>query len=342
MKKLSIFFISIVLIAPGLTCAAELIDPPESQDYIYYVKEEKISHIKRVNERNIDLVSLIDDGHLYRNQISAALNPQMTTYHFNHSGAWENLEKETHFVSNDYLYKAVDWDTLLELNEMADTVWKNAGNRYENKSELIKAYKELLDKRRDQFVYNKKEKKSFSLFRKKDERLKDVSLFLDTVKNFLESSDVYNTYGFSFIDRFHPLFSDALFEIVENFQDDIFRNNQNHFSIDANKREYYYFYLHQLPLHSVNTLSYWRGIRLVKENRHQISDLKVVSSAIFLLSMRMKSCSSGIISRDQSYLSRFDYSYRFVSWTNLHDWLKQVFDYFYAFGSNSTVFCKRY
>ncbi|MDD0853931.1 hypothetical protein HBN50_12535 [Halobacteriovorax sp. GB3] len=117
--------------------------------------------------------------------------------------------RESIHLSYEFLLESNDWDSLLDLNNLAKEVWDRVlslSDKHNNYDDLKNAY--LLSSK----LHTKKEG------REKIDHL--INTYKQTVLDFLSSGGIRYTYGASMIENFHPFFSQVIIEIFTNLYRD--------------------------------------------------------------------------------------------------------------------------
>ncbi|EQC50271.1 hypothetical protein M899_0329 [Bacteriovorax sp. BSW11_IV] len=327
----------------------------KSISYPYFTDNDIYTKVELTNDFNPDLPDIFDYSDDLQWSNTQILNPQLHRFFRNMKYTWQEKDERVIKVNKDYLNRAVDWEIIDELNEKAKSTWAEALALSKDESTLKNEYKEYIESIVDDLKFAKEknpyEKKGFfqGIFNKKKKKklpksMAPISEFRNEVFIFLSSSDILPTHGLTLIEKLNPLFVDTLMSYIYLMQIEIFESKYSNFNIEANKREIIYNTIHQLLLiapDKVKSASITVG-RQVENMTFSFTEIKVASSSLIILGQRFKECSNGILT-DLYYghLKRgVDFSYRMVSWKNLNDWVKVVYDVFYAASNNSKIFCK--
>lgn len=346
MKRLFLF----LLIISKYTFA---INAKHAVDYPYETENEifkKVIITDDVNNDYLDVFDYSDDLHWSSTQI---LNPQLSRFFRNMKYTWQDKDEKVIKVNKEYLYRAVDLEIINELNEKASIAWESALMLSKNENTLIQEYKEYIESLVNELKFAKEknpyEKEGFfkGIFKNKKKKEAKSIAPIKEIRNeifiFLSSSDILPTHGLSLIDKLHPLFTDTLMSYIHQMQIELFESSYKSYDVEANKKEMVYNTIHQLLLISpdkVRASAITVG-RDIEKMTFSFTEIKVATAALLILGQRFKECSPGILtSYYYDYLKRgVDYSYRMVSWKNLNEWVKVVYDVFYAVSNNPQIFC---
>lgn len=325
----------------------------QSIKYPYLSDNNIYTKVEITNDTNSifpDIFDYSDDLHWSNTQI---LNPQLHRLFRNMKYSWQDKNERTIKVNKDYLNRAIDWEILNELNEKSVLAWNDALSISKNEETLKQEYQNYIQSTVDDLKSAKEknpyEKSNFfkEIFKRKKgqptKSLAPIINFRDEVYIFLSSSDILPTHGLTLIEKMNPLLVDTLMSYIYLMQIEIFESNYQDYNIQANKREIIYNTIHQLLLISpdkVMEASITTG-KSIEKMTFGLAQIKVASASMLILGQRFKECSKGILTPYYNdYLKRgVDYNYRLTSWKNLNNWVKVVYDVFYAVSNNSKVFC---
>jgi len=362
--------ISVFLVFGGLETLADenyyFVDLESTYEFPYYYKNG-IKGIKIVNEINSEKYNFFEvvkeNNH---NLLTRRNNNELISLGRNHQRTWIDKDTSELKIDQDFLYSSADWEEILELNLRAEFIWNQMVNRFDGDTSAHKEVnaKHEFSKWQNQIKIVKEKKKNGKISRgflglgkdKDIEKLKvlntkweSVSEYMSEVQTFLNTTSIYETFGISLINEYHPLFSQTLFSVFHDFQKDLYETKgegSNTWGWWPNKTEHYWGSLSMMMIWTEgdtgSTQQILRAGTHAKYN-YNLSQLKtVISSMLLLSSMPKVSCDKSSITPDQfkfSTQASMRFGHRNPSYKTLPIWAKNIFDVFDNIQSNYKEIC---
>ncbi len=358
MEKL--FIGLLIFIQVSLCMAANdqfyFIDLDSSYDFPYYYKNS-IKDIQIVDEINIDkrnFFEIVKENN--HSLVTERNNGYLISIGRSHQMTWVDDKSKNLKINPEFLYSAADWEEILELNKEAQFVWTNFVNSYpgtSKKEKELSAKKDLKNWMTQKEIVKNKTLNGkldygfLGLSKDEDEELleefkskiKNIIIYIDEVRTFLNTTSIYETFGISMLNKYHPLFSQALYQVFHDFQRELYDKKgpgSNTWGWWPNKTEHYWGSLSMMmvwtekdALHSQQIIH--AGTSRTKYN-YNMSDLKTTISSMLLLSSMPKSECKKIALTPELFEFSTQASMRFghrnPSYKTLPDWAKNVFDLF--------------